>query len=205
MEWFISRVPKLLNFEVRKTDPYDLLTAIETSKTCEKSALHSDNSTEKKVNKKVRFVEEDSDIDDMVGIKTKIQPSTGSSSLVEVVKEEMHTMKQALEDVKVRRIRNPYLLIEPMYGAPDVRRGTMLMTIGTFCLMSNSVFDAAIEFVIQLASDLSDNIFVGYFVSETNGRQLSDVLQIRTILRYALYRKHFNTIKMGLCFHHFHG
>ena len=105
MEWFISGLPELLDFEVRKADPQTLNAAIETAKRYEKSALLSGRWTEKKHKKKVTFEDED-DSDDYTVEEVKT-PHPGSlrgqqSQLTKVVKDEFQVLKAALDEVKVQ-------------------------------------------------------------------------------------------------------
>jgi hypothetical protein len=105
MEWFISGLPELLDFEVRKADPQTLNGAIETAKRYEKSALLSGRWTEKKQKKKVTFEEED-DSDDYGMEEEKPPPSTSNRNqqalFTKVVKEEMQTLKDAIDNVRVQ-------------------------------------------------------------------------------------------------------
>jgi len=52
LEWFVSGLPELLDFEVRKADPQTLVAAIDIAKRFEKFALLSGKWAEKKQKKK---------------------------------------------------------------------------------------------------------------------------------------------------------
>ena len=105
MEWFISGLPELLDFEVRKADPKTLNEAIDTAKRYEKSALLSGRWTEKKQKKKVTF-QEDDDSDDYGLEDERPSHSTSGKSqhaqLTKVVKDEMQTLKAAIDEVRVQ-------------------------------------------------------------------------------------------------------
>ena len=107
MEWFIAGLPELLDFEVRKSDPQTLTAAIDIAKRYEKSALLSGRWAEKKQKKKVTFAGDDEDDSDGYSVEEE-KPARPSSSknqqalLVKVVKDEMQTLRSALEDVKVQ-------------------------------------------------------------------------------------------------------
>ena len=105
MEWFIAGLPELLDFEVQKADPQSLSAAIDIAKKYEKSALLSGRWTEKKQpKKKVTFVDED-DSDELIPLsedKPTLASKTQSALLTRVVKDEMKTLKDAIEDVKVQ-------------------------------------------------------------------------------------------------------
>lgn len=103
LEWFISGLPELLDFEVRKADPQTLLAAIDIAKRYEKSALLSRRWADKKQKKKkVRFEESD-DSDDYIDEK-EFQPSQSKqqAQLTKIVKDEMQTLKSAIDEVKVQ-------------------------------------------------------------------------------------------------------
>src|SRR5450759_2246318 len=103
MEWFISGLHELLDFEVRKADPQTLNVAIETAKRCEKSALLSGRWTEKRPKKKVTFDLDDHSDDYTVEDEKPSHPSRShQNQLTKVVKDEMQTIKAALEEVKVQ-------------------------------------------------------------------------------------------------------
>lgn len=73
LEWFISGLPELLDFQVRKVDPSDLEEAIKVAKLYDKSALLSEKWANKKVEKKkVTFADEESDdSDDFIALVEK--------------------------------------------------------------------------------------------------------------------------------------
>src|SRR5450759_4514732 len=105
MEWFISGLPELLDFEVKKADPQTLNAAIETAKRYEKSVLLSERWIEKRPKKKVTF-DLDDDSDDYIVEDEKpshpISSRSQQNQLTKVVKDEMQTIKAALEEVKVQ-------------------------------------------------------------------------------------------------------
>jgi Retrotransposon gag protein/Zinc knuckle len=104
LEWFISGLPELLDFEVRKSDPQTLLAAIDIAKKYEKSALLSGRWAAKKKKKKVRF-EESEDSDDFVEERESqpvVSKSPVRSQLTKIVKDEMQTLRSAIEEVKVQ-------------------------------------------------------------------------------------------------------
>src|SRR5450759_2647181 len=105
MEWFISGLPELLDFEVRKADPQTLNAAIETAKRYEKSALLSGRWIEKRPKKKVTFKLDDNSDDYTVEDEKPSHPNSSrsqQSQLTKVVKDDMQTIKAALEEVKVQ-------------------------------------------------------------------------------------------------------
>jgi hypothetical protein len=71
LEWFMSGLPALLDFEVRKSDPQMLAAAIEIAKKYKKSALLSRKWAEKKQKKKVHFAISDSSTEEESNKKDK--------------------------------------------------------------------------------------------------------------------------------------
>ena len=105
MEWFISGLPELLDFEVRKADPQTLKAAIDIAKRYEKSALLSGRWTEKRQKKKVTFADDEDSDDDVMEDERHPHPSSGKSQqsqLAKVVKYEMQTIRATLDEVKVQ-------------------------------------------------------------------------------------------------------
>ena len=105
MEWFIAGLPELLDFEVRKVDPWNLGAVIDVAKKCERAARLSGRWTEKRPRKKVTFVEDEDSDDDAVEEEKVSRPSsskTQQNQITKVVKDEMQTIKAALEDVKIQ-------------------------------------------------------------------------------------------------------
>ena len=104
LEWFIAGLPALLDFEVRKAEPTSLVEAIEIAKKYEKSALLSGRWKEKKKKKKITFIasEEGNDEGDVQEDKLKQPKETKPTQIIKMVKEELETMRQAMEDVKVQ-------------------------------------------------------------------------------------------------------
>ncbi|CAM6093919.1 unnamed protein product [Calypogeia fissa] len=104
LEWFVSGLLELLDFEVRKADPQTLLSAIDIAKKYEKSTLLSGRWAEKKQKKKV-VIEEDDDSDDYVveeSLKSFQPANKVTQQLTKIVKDEMSSIKQALDEVKVQ-------------------------------------------------------------------------------------------------------
>ncbi|CAM6125094.1 unnamed protein product [Calypogeia fissa] len=107
LEWFISGLPELLDFEVRKADPQTFAAAVDIAKKYEKSALLSGRWAEKKQKKKVRFEESD-DSDDYLVEDQEGKPNhhrakeSQQSQLTKIVKDEMQTLRAAIEEVKVQ-------------------------------------------------------------------------------------------------------
>jgi hypothetical protein len=92
-----------VDFEVRKSDPQTLAAAIEIAKKHEKSVLLSGKCAEKKQKKKVHFAISDSSTDEESDKEEKKSSrELKQAPLAKVAKEELQTLRQAIEDVKVQ-------------------------------------------------------------------------------------------------------
>ena len=112
LEWFLSGLPELLDFEVRKADPQTLPAAIAIAKKYEKSAVLSGRWAEKQMKKKVTFALCEESSDDSsdrkvrpVALKTsnnRRQEAMLAKIVKDELKSELQPLTKQLEDVKVQ-------------------------------------------------------------------------------------------------------